>query len=207
MPWIGMAGASDHAIYDALLTITERLGRLLDVGASVRQVGEMAGLGRETVSRSLKRLEARGLIRQTFAGEGRHPARWNLMPNLRSMSDNQPHTTSRSTSDNQPHTVADVMGPECPGGFAADLWRWSLGLGKSKFQVWRLLGPEPTKATNLANFLGVSPRAVSGALSRAAESRSRSAFRWRLGGGTKHARAGERPDWRGRSRGSSGHPP
>ncbi len=156
MSWKGTAGASDHAVYDALLGIGEQLSKLVDVGASVRQVAERAGLGRDAASNSLKRLRARGLITQTFSGHGKDPARWNLMPSLRSI------------SDNQPHTVSDVVGPDCPGGFADDCWRWR-GMGKSKFQVWRLLGTEPVVTRDLADALGVRPRTVQQHLNRLEE--------------------------------------
>jgi DNA-binding MarR family transcriptional regulator len=156
MSWKGTAGASDHAVYDALLEIGEQLSKLLDVGASVRQVAERAGLGREAASKSLKRLRARGLITQTFSGHGKDPARWNLMPSLRSVPDNQPHTPS------------DVVGPDCPGGFADDCWRWR-GMGKSKFQVWRLLGTESVTTAGLADVLGVKPRTVQQHLRRLRE--------------------------------------
>ena len=108
MMWRGTAGASDRAAYDALLEIGEQLGKLLDVGVSVRQLAEQAGLGREAASNSLKRLQARGLIKKTFVGHGKAPARWNLLPSLRSI------------SDNQPTGVPVVVGPDCPGGFASD---------------------------------------------------------------------------------------
>jgi len=152
MQWQSMAGATDRAVYDALLEIGEKLGKLLDVGASVRQVGERAGVGRETASKSLKRLQARGLISQSFAGHGKVPARWNLMPRLRSIPDNQPHR-------------GVVMGPDCPGGFALDSWRWR-GLGKSKAKIWRLLGSEPVTTSDLAEALGVTPRTVQQHLAR-----------------------------------------
>ena len=116
LQWRGTAGASDRAVYDALLEIGEQLAKLLDVGVSVRQLGERAGVGRGTASKSLKRLRARGLIGQSFPGHGKVPARWNLMPRLRSI------------SDNQPHTGGVVVGPDCPGSFALDSWRWR-GLG------------------------------------------------------------------------------
>jgi predicted transcriptional regulator len=147
MDWRGTAGASDHAVYDALLQLAGQLGKLLGVGASVRQVAERAGLGREAISRSLRRLQRRGLIAQASAGHGRVSACWNLMPKLRSISDNQSHT---------PYLV---VGPECPVDFAADCWRWR-GLGKSKARVWSLLGPEPVTAANLAEFLNVKARTV-----------------------------------------------
>jgi DNA-binding MarR family transcriptional regulator len=153
MQWRGTAGGTDRAVYDALLEIGEQLGKLLDVGASVRQVGERAGVGRETASKSLKRLRARGLITQSFAGHGKVPARWNLMPRLRSI------------PDNQPHTGAGVVGPDCPGGFALDSWRWR-GLGKSKAKIWRLLGSEPVTTSDLAGTLGVTPRTVQQHLAR-----------------------------------------
>ena len=147
MMWRGTAGASDRAAYDALLEIGEQLGKLLDVGVSVRQLAERAGLGREAASNSLKRLQARGLIKKTFVGHGKAPARWNLLPSLRSI------------SDNQPTGVPVVVGPDCPGGFASDCWRWR-GLGKAKFKVWRLLGSEPVKTKDLVPSLGVGSRTV-----------------------------------------------
>jgi len=153
MQWRGTAGGTDRAVYDALLEIGEQLGKLLDVGASVRQVGERAGVGRETASKSLKRLQARGLISQSFVGHGKVPARWNLMPRLRSI------------PDNQPHTAAGVVGPDCPGGFAEDCWRRS-GMGKSKFMVWRLLGTEPVRTRDVADSRGVKVRTVQQHLAR-----------------------------------------
>jgi DNA-binding transcriptional ArsR family regulator len=153
--WRGTSGASDRAVYDALLEIGEKLAKLLDVGVSVRQLGERAGVGRETASKSLKRLRARGLISQSFPGHGKVPARWNLLPRLRSVADNQP-------------TSASVVGPDCPGGFASDCWRWR-GLGKSKFKVWRLLSSEPVTTKDLADALGVGSRSVQQHLARLRE--------------------------------------
>lgn len=154
--WRGMSGASDLAVYDALLEIGERLGKLLDIGVSVRQLGEGAGVARETASKSLKRLQARGLITKTFAGHGKNAARWNLIPRLRSIPDNQPTGASL------------VVGPDCPGGFASDCWRWR-GLGKSKFKIWRRLDTEPVTTRSLAETLLVSPRTVQQHLARLRE--------------------------------------
>jgi len=63
--WSGIAGKSDQAVALALFKIAERVGSL-EIGASVREIGELAGVSRYTAQRALKNLRQIGYIRLIF---------------------------------------------------------------------------------------------------------------------------------------------
>ena len=72
MQWTGVGGGTDRVVYQFLLQVAARTGRLSNLALSVREVAEEAKVGRETAGKSLHRLAARGLLRCTspFQGQG-----------------------------------------------------------------------------------------------------------------------------------------
>ncbi|GIF09377.1 hypothetical protein Asi03nite_69150 [Actinoplanes siamensis] len=80
--WAGQAGPADRLVLDAVCLLVLELGRP-QVGASVRRVAELAGLGAATVSRSLSRLSQPDNFGHTWlvcvaAASGRDAAIWRL---------------------------------------------------------------------------------------------------------------------------------
>ena len=59
--WTGKSGATDWVVSQALLGIVERTAKT-EISASAREVAEMAGVTQKTASKSLRRLQHRGLI-------------------------------------------------------------------------------------------------------------------------------------------------
>ncbi len=148
LPWKGRAGSSDLAVYSALVKVAQRVGRTVELSISVRELAEQAGVTKTTSSASLRRLAARGLIRQVYKGHGLQPSRWTFLPPLRSI------------PDNLSHSGGEYVGSECPVDFAVDCWAWGAGLGKSKARVWECLGVSAVSTADLAAGLGVCVRTV-----------------------------------------------
>lgn len=67
--WGGQGGPSCRAALDALLTLARRYGRVV-VGASVRQIAELAGLSRSAASTALHRLQMKGWVQRVAAAVG-----------------------------------------------------------------------------------------------------------------------------------------
>src|SRR6202040_859424 len=124
----------------------------LTYGASDREVAELAGLSRPTVTRSHRRLieNCKFLKRIKRPAIGATTAsRWRLrLPAGSVLGD----TSSTLMGGVRPTGKAD----HTPG---ADLWRRGKGLGKSKYRVWSLL-TSPKTAAELATTLGIKVRSV-----------------------------------------------
>lgn len=149
VPWRGVAGASDHSVFDALLRIASRIGRLGDFDASAREVAELAEVSKETAARSLKRLAKRGLVRQERAACGANAAKWSLRLDW---------PERAQLTQTYPHQPLDVE-PVCVTHARGDIFRWGT-LGKSAGLVWSRLSNEPLSARQLASELGTLPGTV-----------------------------------------------
>jgi hypothetical protein len=147
----GQAGATDYCLLAVHLAIARRVGSLT-YGASDREVAELAGLSRPTVTRSHRRLieNCKFLKRIKRPAIGATTAsRWRLrLPAGSVLGD----TSSTLMGGVRPTGKAD----HTPG---ADLWRRGKGLGKSKYRVWSLL-TSPKTAAELATTLGIKVRSV-----------------------------------------------
>lgn len=147
----GQAGATDYSVLAAHLAVARRVGSLT-YGASDREIAELAGLSRPTVTLSHRRLTEKG----EFLKRIKRPAigaatasQWRIrLPAGSVLGDTSP----------------TLMGGVRPTGKAdhtpgADLWRRGKGLGKSKYRVWSLL-TSPKTAAELATTLGIKVRSV-----------------------------------------------
>lgn len=75
--WPGTAGATDRVVLDALLVIALEAGTIKPT-ASVRQLAERAGVDKDTVSRSLRRLVDAGYITRLKKGQGTRASQWHI---------------------------------------------------------------------------------------------------------------------------------
>lgn len=145
--WSGVGGATDLAVLSVHIGIAAGLASLT-YGASVRQVGEMAGVSIAAVSRSHRRLRRKGWVRRRARGRDGTASTWKL------------HLPESATQMEQSaHTV--VQGKECSTFVALDhdVWRWG-GLGKTKMFVYAELSTEPIPAKEIAARLQNSVRTV-----------------------------------------------
>jgi hypothetical protein len=147
----GQAGATDYSVLAVHLAIARRVGSLT-YGASDREIAELAGLSRPTVTRSHRRLieNCKFLKRIKLPAIGATTAsQWRLrLPAGSVLGDTSPTLIGGV----RPTGKAD----HTPG---ADIWRRGKGLGKSKYRVWSLL-TSPKTAAELATTLGIKVRSV-----------------------------------------------
>jgi hypothetical protein len=147
----GQAGATDYSVLAVHLAIARRVGSLT-YGASDREVAELAGLSRPTVTRSHRRL----IENCKFLKRIKRPAIG--------------ATTASQWRFRLPAgSVARATNPTLIGGVrptgkadhtpGADLWRRGKGLGKSNYRLWSLL-TSPKTAAELATTLGIKVRSV-----------------------------------------------
>lgn len=80
--WNGKGGATDRKVFDAILELAYRAGRLTGLACAVRDLSLLAGVGIGTVSNSLKRLEARGFIRKAMENEGVYASRYDIIAQI-----------------------------------------------------------------------------------------------------------------------------
>ena len=137
LSWPGRGGASEWAVYTALLAIASEVG-LPVVNASQRRLMSKAGLAsRQTVQRALKGLIVRGLI---------EPGRVAYKPVLPEDSPARHHWTGRwrvlpceSAASTEP-SAATTLGERQA---AHDAFFNRSGLGKNAHRVWDMLHGSP----------------------------------------------------------------
>lgn len=153
--FIGRGGATDIAVFRAVITICQRVGRVGNVGISRRELAEMARINSRTASRCLRRLVDRGLIRLVTPSDGRHPSTYSLVLG----------------ATRAPHSLLhQQVGHEWGVGVApSDAWRWGGGLGLSTARTFAILDDEAKFASAIAEVLGVHRRTTQRHLARLAE--------------------------------------
>jgi hypothetical protein len=147
-PWPGRTGSVDRDVYLAHARCALRAGRE-EYGASVRELAEMAGVGRDTASKATRRLVEQELISPITPSQGDYPATYQLCAHNRTLLYSKPVK-------------------ECPITRAHDAFRRN-GLGKSAEEIWEVLQVKPTSAAELAAVTGRHPgtiRRVLGMMSR-----------------------------------------
>lgn len=77
-PWRGLAGSSQHAVIQTLLSIAS-MAKSLEFTASVRQMAEMAGLSERATMKALRVLQP-DWIELKERGHGRTASLWKLQP-------------------------------------------------------------------------------------------------------------------------------
>lgn len=145
--WRRQGGATDLAVLLAVVGMAQRAGRW-EFHASVRDVGEQAGVGSATAGRSLRRLTANGWLRRVVQGGGVSASMYRLTVPTEGKKLGRSACLSGTTQS---------VPPVSP---ALDAWRWGGGLGKSAHRAYTVLGYEPQTTTALASALGLTPRAV-----------------------------------------------
>lgn len=150
--WSGVAGATDRACLEALLHKALRLSSDI-FGMSVRELGELAGVRKDTAARSLRRLRSEGLIEQVQPSLRGKPAIWRLMVQVE---DSQIHM-------GRGHVLTVPRSPRP----IPDAFRWS-GLGPNGYRVWKATR-ELHQPGVIAENLGIHPSTVRRRLAQLAD--------------------------------------
>ncbi|MHB8246242.1 MAG: MarR family transcriptional regulator [Acidimicrobiales bacterium] len=146
--WSHRGGSTDRVVLEVALEVATRIKRVSDIGLSVRDIADAAGIGRTTASKSLRRLTKRGWLRRSEPAHGIEPARYQV--GIPSGAAGTLHL-----SESQPRRAKH------PRTSASDCWRYRGGLGKATYRVWRLLFiGSPTTVKALANDLDVTTQNV-----------------------------------------------
>jgi len=142
--WRGTGGATDRAVFLAVLSVAQRTGRLSDLALSSRELGELAKVTHRPAAKALHRLAGRGLLRRTALAKGTRPAVWQVTAMRHNLP--TPHT---------PVPVGLVWGRDVA---PTDTWRYK-ALGHATRRVYENLD-DATSAAALAERLGVTRRTV-----------------------------------------------
>jgi len=167
VPWPGRTGLSDRATYLAHLEIADRCGKIV-YGASVRELAELAGLTKDTVSHANQRLLKTELLEE----ERPHVAALSKMWRLPTRAPRPLSEGSFLRHSNHPTTVR-----ECPKlahsraedeqmRHAHDAFRWKGG--KTISQIWQILNrtERPLSEAEIASSTGRKKRTVKKALAK-----------------------------------------
>ena len=136
--WSGSDGATDWVVAQAVIHIVERCWRF-DVALSVREVAEIAGITKETASRSLRRLRYRGLISRTKGASGLNAAEYQL--NRLTCTHKNGHIFFRRSVFTMHTGCSDVFRRQ--------------GLGPNALRIWSLLLVRPLTVGELSLDLGI----------------------------------------------------
>ncbi len=140
--WRGVAGATDRAVLLAVLRIALE-AHTLRPNLSCRRVAEMAGVGRTTVGRSLKRLQDQGWLHRVLRHTPALAATFRL-----SVGGTRSHAgTGEAYVSHIPSSSSD----------GADAFRWRHGLGKVAARYYDILCDRPVLLEDLASVFGVRP--------------------------------------------------
>jgi len=146
-PWPGRSGGIDRAVYLALCE-RMRMERRTPFRASVREVAELAAVNKETVSKSLHRLEENGYIQHKNETEHSHARMYLLlMPSNGEGECVMARTSLSPTGVYATHTIRDLSGH--------DVWRHG-GLGKSAKACWEMLSQRNATVAEIAEATGRS---------------------------------------------------
>lgn len=187
----GRTGATDHRVYLALLDVARQAGTL-EVNASLRQLGELAGVGgvpreapghkgpaerwrnlnTKTVQRATGRLVAAGLLVKVSGNDGNRAATWRLV--VPREVDVELHDGWPRVHTNDPTSPRTSMYARTNGGVSVhqfpETWRspaWERrALGQAACVVWHTLRTcdKPTSLEELAERTGLHRNTVRKAL-------------------------------------------
>ena len=74
--WKGRTALTDQAVFQAFLQIARRTGKVSDIYASIREIAEAAGIGKDTASKALERIPFLKLLRKDI--DCFKPAVWSI---------------------------------------------------------------------------------------------------------------------------------
>ena len=138
----GRTKYTDAAVYSAIITIARRSGKLEKIGASIREVAQLAGIEIHTARRSLHRIP---WIRKDSPGEGEQAAGYKLLSPL-----------SLKTKTVKDCGYCVTTPPRLRTG---DIWTRG-GLGVPGRLIFDALGDTPKTAAQLGKDTGVGLRTV-----------------------------------------------
>jgi len=165
--WVGRGGASEWAVLQSHVRIAIKAGKLV-YQASVRDVGEDAGLTAQAVGRVQRRLRSKGWLRLVLGARDGAANVWTLrIPALAA-----PAGVQSRRHSNLPGGCEESVNAIAPAP-GSDAFRWQglgrIGLGKSAQRVWQVLGEEAQKPDELSTVLGIKRRMVQYHLARLAK--------------------------------------
>ncbi len=138
----GRTKYTDTAVYSAIITIARRSGKLEKIGASVREIAQLAGVEHMTARRSLHRIP---WIRKDSPGEGEQATGYKLL---------SPPSLKATTVKDCIHGVTTP-----PRLRTGDIWTRG-GLGVPGRLIFDALGDTPKTAAQLGKDTGVGLRTV-----------------------------------------------
>lgn len=143
--WTGRTALTDKAVFQAVLTIARRTGKLSDIFASSREIAEAAGYGRMTAFRSLNRIPFLKVLRQDV--DPFTPAIWEIQtPTQMSV-----NGTKWDIPTHSPGIGAGTMNH--------DLFRYR-GIGKTGREILSALSDEWLSVSEVVRRSGVIKRTV-----------------------------------------------
>lgn len=144
--WTGKTALTDQSVFLAVLSIARRTGKLSDIFASAREIGELSGYGHRTATRALTRIPVLTMIRKDV--DPFTPAIWGI-------------NTATQIFSNLPKWPIPTHSPGIRelGGLNHDLYRFR-GIGKNGRQILAALGDEWLTASEIASRSSVPERTV-----------------------------------------------
>lgn len=144
--WKGTSGATDHTVMQCLIhTALVRGSRTL--GMAARTLAENAGIRRVTASKSLSRLEDRGLIERVLRAQGGKAARWRLV---------------LQSDASQTHQGGCVKTGSIPQPYLPEAFFWRGGLGHNAQRIYIYLKETgPSSIVSIAKLLRIDATTVS----------------------------------------------
>lgn len=140
-PWPGRTGSTDHAVYLSLLQMSY-LASSLSVAASVRNLAQLAGVGRDTASRAMKRLREVGLVELEIPATAEMASVYHLKGDF--LNRTLPHTEGND---------------KCPTYFHHDAFRHG-GLNKTGAMIYEYLRMQPATQEQIVEYTGKSKKTV-----------------------------------------------
>lgn len=129
----GRAGHTDRAVFLSIINIARRTGRIKGIGASTREIAEMAGINRLTADKSLKRISELEKVQNEFCKNG-----FSIYPNIFNI---------------KIEIISyDVKPTHIEGFVDHDLFRHR-GLGKTGLQLFKCFIENPDKELNFSELV------------------------------------------------------
>lgn len=172
--WPGTGGNTDRIVLRYVLSKAEELHRSYDLGLSIRDVAEGAGVHHKTALNSLRRLQQVGIIQRLMRelAENRNEYQGPLanrysisIPTLSSPAEELAWQLTPSSNHHVVHQ-SDPGGCEIATGAtddASDVRHDAFrtgGLGKATFLVFETLSDEPLLVTEIAKVLNKTPASI-----------------------------------------------
>jgi len=147
-----------RAVGVALLELAQQLGRVEHLSVGLRELGERAGVHRDTAGKALRVWRGAGLVVQV------EPSRWQDGVQLAATYRLDLSALTSGLTDGPADEL--LVTPDAAATVAHDAWRHG-GLGHGAWQVWQVLRDDQlTRVDELAAALGSSARTVERYLTR-----------------------------------------